>query len=42
MDAIGPEGRDLLRALKDMDKEERLAHVRLILAGAKRRTPDND
>lgn len=34
IDAIGQDGRDLLRALKDMPREERMAYVRLILLQA--------
>jgi hypothetical protein len=35
--AIGPDAKDLLRALMDMSKEERLAHIGLIKLGARRR-----
>lgn len=34
---IGPDGRELLHALKAMTKEERQAYVRVLTLGAKRR-----
>lgn len=40
LEAIGPEGRDVLHALKSMSREERQAYVRALALSAKRRSPE--